>query len=94
MRTIRPGELTVRELAGLDKAAELLEGRSRDSSLLMVIDPLEGLLVLAQRERDRFATAIEALRTDPRCVLVFGIQTDQLAAVREMPLWRNARRQI
>lgn len=106
VRTMRPGEQPARRLAeALDtppgeqfRAAEaiaaLLTHRSRDSSVLLVVDQLEELFTLASTtERDAFLSALRGLRSECRCSVVVTLRADFFGALMESTLWPEKQRE-
>jgi hypothetical protein len=104
VRSMRPGEhpaarlnelleVSDRELATPANAVTaLLSGRAVSSSVLILIDQLEELFTLADAgERDQFLAALEALRAEPRCIVVFTLRADFFGAFMESPLWTGRR---
>lgn len=104
IRSLRPGEYPTRRLAQLLEgdvqtpsiALDALLGRHAPArSLLLFIDQLEELFTLTDREeRSRFLDTVLALRSDPRCVLVFTLRADFCSVCLESPLWNNQQDQI
>lgn len=102
VRSMRPGERPASRLRELLEASErkpgaltnaigaLLAGRAPSASVLILIDQLEELFTVADAgERDRFLSALEALRAVPRCVVVFTLRADFFGAFMESPLWTD-----
>src|SRR5262249_25448877 len=106
VRSMRPGEdptarlaelLEVRDrtlAAPVDAIAALLANRASSATVLIVIDQLEELFTLAPPDkRERFLSALEALRAVPRCTIVYLLRADFFGAFMESPLWTQGRRQ-
>lgn len=104
VRSLRPGE---RPLTQLTDALEdrfvapeiavrnLLARHAPAASLLLVVDQLEELFVVASsEERHSFLVAVRALRTEPRCVLVFSLRADFYGAFMESALWTDVEGRI
>ncbi|HWO25005.1 MAG TPA: CHAT domain-containing protein, partial [Kofleriaceae bacterium] len=102
VRSMRPGEHPAARLdellelsdlkltAPADAIAALLAGRALSSSVLILIDQLEELFAQADAgERERFLSALAALRAAPRCVVVFTLRADFFGAFMESPLWTD-----
>lgn len=95
---IEPAESTAGRaaaLAGVEDASVPAGG-----SLLLIIDQLEEVFSLASpAARAEFASALAALRADPRCVFLGVLRADYLAAFLDSQLWvdgdrRSARIEI
>jgi hypothetical protein len=66
----------------------LLEHRAPGASVLIVIDQLEELFTVASAEGlETFLPALQVLRGEPRCVIVFTLRADFLDACMKSPLW-------
>lgn len=97
VRTMRPGEHPATRLsevlegngdAPADAVEALLARCAPETSVLIIIDQLEELFVLAdEHEHARFLWSLNALRTEPRCTLVFTLRADFYGALMESPLW-------
>ncbi|TMQ17794.1 MAG: hypothetical protein E6J90_21760 [Deltaproteobacteria bacterium] len=97
--SFRPGERPLGQLAVAlegDVAAPatavgaLLSRHPPVTALLLVVDQLEELFAAADDgQRRDFLAAIRALRSDPRCVLVFTLRADFYGAFMESPLWTD-----
>ena len=104
VRTMRPSEQPAARLGELlgvsdrkltspaEAITALLGGRAFSSSVLILIDQLEELFTLADAgERERFLSALAALRAEPRCVVVFTLRADFFGAFMESPLCTGRR---
>ncbi|TMQ03973.1 MAG: hypothetical protein E6J90_52500 [Deltaproteobacteria bacterium] len=99
IHTLRPGEQPMSQLAdALDGDPTtpvaaidgLLAQHTPATSFLLVVDQLEELFASASADqRAGFFAAIRALRSDPRCVLVFTLRSDFYGALLECPLWTD-----
>ncbi len=100
VRSMRPGEKPAARLGALlemapdqraapaSAIAALLAHRSPGTSVLIMIDQLEELFTLADAgERERFLSALGALRAERRCVVIFTLRADFFGAFMESPLW-------
>src|SRR5262249_37567225 len=82
-------------LAAAERVAALLAHRAPGASVLIVVDQLEELFTQARPdERARFLDALRALRTEPRCALIFTLRADFSGALMESPLWPERPAQI
>jgi len=102
VRTMRPGgQPTARLSEALgatqdqlatpaNAIAALLEHRAPTASVLLVIDQLEELFTQASPgERARFLVGLQALRAEPRCVVVATLRADFFGDFMESPLWTD-----
>ena len=104
VRAFRPGERPLERLAAVldgnigepaTAVGALLERYAPASSLLVVIDQLEELFGIAgDDQRVDFLTTMRALRSDPRCVLLFVLRADFYGAFMESPLWTDCEGRI
>jgi hypothetical protein len=102
IRSMRPGEDPTARLREVLEApggelpaaiATLLEHRARGTSVLLVIDQLEELFTVASAEAlETFLPALQVLRGEPRCVIVFTLRADFMDACMKSPLWPERRR--
>jgi hypothetical protein len=75
-----------------DRVAALPAHREAGALLLVVVDQLEELFTLAgAAERAAFLAALRALRTEPRCAVVFTLRADFFGALMESELWAERR---
>jgi hypothetical protein len=107
VRELRPGEQPAARLgqaleipageglAVANRVAALLAHRAPSVSLLLVVDQLEELFTLANAsERARFLDALQALRVERRCAVVYMLRADFFGALMESPLWAERRGQL
>jgi WD40 repeat protein len=75
-------------LAAEKRVAALLAHRSPGASLLIVIDQLEELFTQATTgELEGFLAGLRALRTEPRCAVIYTLRADFSGALMESSLW-------
>jgi hypothetical protein len=78
-----------------ERVPALLAQRGPSVSLLLVVDQLEELFTLANAsERARFFDALQALRAERRCTIVFTLRADFFGALMESTLWAERRGQL
>jgi hypothetical protein len=66
----------------------LLAHRAPGASALVVVDQLEELFTQASADqRAAFLDALRALRTEPRCAVIYTLRADFSGALMESPLW-------
>lgn len=103
VRSIRPGDRPIarmREALGMPEGdaitapgeaiAALCAGCAPEASVLIVIDQLQEVFTQTKAdERTKFFDALQLLRTDPRCVVIFALRADFFGALMESPLWTD-----
>src|SRR5262249_36416915 len=77
-----------RPLAATERVTALLAPRAPGASALIVVDQLEELFTQASTDqRAAFLDALRALRTEPRCAVIYTLRADFSGALMESPLW-------
>ncbi|TMQ19071.1 MAG: hypothetical protein E6J90_18860 [Deltaproteobacteria bacterium] len=103
VRWMRPGDHPIARLSEALGASEgevvtgpanaivaLLRHRALSTSVLIVIDQLEELFTLpSAEERATFLCALQALKTESRCVVVGTLRADFFGDFMESPLWTD-----
>ena len=103
IRSMRPGAQPIARMcealeisdadaiaAPADAITALCAHSERTATLLIVIDQLEEVFAQANKdERMRFFAALQALRTDGRCVVILTLRADFFGAFMESPLWMD-----
>jgi hypothetical protein len=101
--SMRPGEHPAARLGELlgepappaNAVAALLAHHTPDKLVLIVVDQLEELFTLAEPiERELFLDALQGLRAEDRCVVVFTLRADFFGTFMESPLWTENQRRI
>ena len=90
MRTLRPGDQPERELdAQLGGAGQpLLAAQTGEKRLLLFIDQMEELFARCPRPvQQQFLARLQALRSDPRCVLILALRADFFPDLMSSMLW-------
>ena len=90
VRTLRPGDQPERELdAQLGGAGQpLLAAQTGEKRLLLFIDQMEELFARCPRPvQQQFLGRLQALRSDPRCILLLALRADFFPDLMSSMLW-------